>query len=333
MAGSLQKAARVALDGMRPAVDRLARETDPALLGAGIVEAWSGAENTLRTLMGGSGADLAGQGLVRELRSRGLLALDEAHSLIDFQAAADRSRQLHYTPSAADVAAARTGYDRLVDVVERDGAPPSATSASSGTGVSAEMPVEQQPPGVTPRRNVMGRVLVAVALLVVVGAGGWFIFTRVSGAEPGDVRRGREAFAAGDRVGARAAFTTAAARNPALATPHIYLGRMAREEGDFTTANNALRTAVTIEPENALAHRELAALLLATNQLELARSFYERAIRLDPEDRNALGFMGCTLARMGRFDLAPRFLQRAGAGSWQQCAQQAMIQPPAAPTP
>jgi tetratricopeptide (TPR) repeat protein len=328
MATPAQRAARLALDQVRPAFDRLARATDPSETADTLIEAWTGAEHALRELAGSS--TLSGQSLVRELRSRGMLALNEAHALVDFQAASDRARQADYRVTATDITAARDGYDRIVELIERDGDPPPKVAAAPPPVVT-DATATPGPSAVSgARSNLLGRVIIAVAVLAIVGTGTYFALTRSR--EPADLRRGRAAFAAGDRLGAKAAFASAMTRHPELAEPHVYIGRMAREEGDLATANVALRRAVELEPSNPITHRELAALLLATNQLELARSFYERAIRLDPNDRNALGFMGCTLARMGRFDLAPRFLQRAGEGSWQLCASQAM-QPAPPPAP
>jgi tetratricopeptide (TPR) repeat protein len=321
-----QRAARSALDAAQPALDRLGRANEPGEIGSWIQEAWGHTERALQALAGTTA--LSGQGLVHELRQRNLLTLGEAHALVDYLAAVERCRRSDYTATAGDSGAAREGNDRVVELIERGGQPQVKGPHTAPADVPAAGGLQPVLPDVQPRRsNLLGRALLGGAVVILLTAGGYFAFA--FSREPGELRRGRAAFAAGDRLTAKNAFSAAAGAHPELAEPHVYLGRMAREEGDFATANRELLRAVQLEPLNALTHRELAAYLLATNQLALARAFYERAIRLAPDDKNALGFMGCTLARMGRFDLAPRFLQRAGPGSWQACA--ASAQPPSPP--
>lgn len=331
-----QRNARAALDAARASFDALDSTLSPDEGSSRLVAAWMGAEDSLRALAGS--AALAGIALVRELRQRNLLTLDDAHTLVDFHAAAERAATPGYSPTAADIAVARASYDTLAGAVSREpgregydaaqrggGAPPAANPASPDRAdeVTDASTVGAQ----APHRNLLGALLLGVALLAVLGAGAFYFFSQRS-SEPSELATGRRAYAAGDRVTARNAFSLAASEEPTLAEPHIYLGRMAREEGNFPEASSHLRRAVELEPGSALAMRELAGYLLATGQLELARSFYERAIRLDPEDRTALGFMGCTLFRLGRPDLAQRFTSRAGPGSWQQC-----VQPPPMPMP
>ena len=321
MTTSAQRAARSALDAGRPALERLDRTHDPEDVAAALIESWESAEQALRALAGSTA--LAGQALVHELRQRNMLSLNDAHTLVDFGAAADRARVPQYVPTPADAATARTAFDQLQSIVERDEStrpahtgplsPPPASrhDAAADTGPVLDVPA--------PRSNLLGRVIAVAAVLAVAGAGVYYAFIRDR--EPADLLRGRQAYAAGDRLMAKTAFAAAAGSDPALAEPHIYLGRMAREEGDMPTASAELRRAVELEPENAVAHRELAGFLLATGRPDLARTFYDRALRIDPTDRNAMGYMGCTLMQLGRPDLAQRFLQRAGGGPWQQCVQ------------
>ncbi len=335
-----QRNARAALDAARASFDALQSPSiSPEEGSALLVAAWKGAEDALRALAGTS--VLEGLALVRELRQRNLLTLDDAHALVDLQAASERAKTPDYAPTPADVAAARTSYDKLSEAASREvgsGMPNGSASGAGPTPVSGPLsppttprPNDTTPPYMSevaapPQRNTLGIVLLVVLLLAVVGAGAFYMAKR--GVQPDDLARGRQAYAAGDRATAKNSFSIVAGAQPNLAEPHIYLGRIAREEGNFPAASGHLRRAVELEPSNAVAMRELAALLLATNQLELARSFYERAIRLNPDDKTSLGYMGCTLARLGRPDLAQRFAARAGAGTWQQCLQPPM---PAAP--
>ena len=329
-----QRLARAAFDAARATFERLTSTADPAELATALREAWRATEGALRSLAGTT--TLSGTALVRELRQRSLLSLDDAHALVDFQAAAERAGTDDYTPSAVDIAAATSARDRLDLAFTRDHTVPGPTGPLLSGPISAAAPRASAsplpPPEASPpsgRRNSLAVMLMVVVLVAVVVAGGYYAFN--ISREPADLRRGRAAFAAGDRLTARNAFAAAASSNPALAEPHVYLGRLARDEGDMATASAELRRAVEVEPENPLAHRELAAYLLASGQFELARSFYQRAIELQPTDRVALGWMACTLHRLGRFDLAPRFAQRAGVGPWQECL--ALSAAPLVPAP
>ncbi len=325
-----QRAARATFDAARAAFERLGRGGDGADSAAALVDAWEGTEGALRALAGTDA--LTGVAVVRELRQRNLLALDDAHAFVDFHAAAERARDPGYTPTASDVDAARAGEDRMrrvlardIDVVEPPPAPyggPISTPPTARAAPDAPTP----PIAVTPpaRSNVLAMAIVVLAVAIVIAAGLYYL--RMFSGEPDTLRTARAAFAAGDRVTARNSFAAAAGEHPELAEPHIYLGRIARDEGNHPAAIAELRRAVELEPNNYLAHRELAAYLLSTNQLELARSFYQRAIELAPDDKVSLGYMGCTLLRLGRGDLAQRFFQRAGAGEWSAC--QVAVPPP-----
>ncbi|MCC6928015.1 MAG: tetratricopeptide repeat protein [Gemmatimonadaceae bacterium] len=319
-----QRTARAAFDAARASFDRLTRAVAATEVSPALCDAWSGTENALRALAGTN--VLGGVALVRELRQRNLLALDDAHALVDFHAAAERAATEGYAPTDADIDAARAARDHIQRVLDREVAPasasytsPLATPASPATPRSAPdqpppVPLEGPP---SARSNPLAAVLVIVVILAMLGAGGYYAMTLDR--EPSELRAGRQAFAAGDRVSARNAFAAAVLADPTLAEPHIYLGRLARDAGDRATASAELRRAVELEPRNYLAHRELAGFLLASGQAELARSFYQRAIELNPDDKVAMGFMACALHRLGRTDLAVRFFQRSGAGPWDAC--------------
>lgn len=333
-----QRSARAAFDAARASFERLTKSTDPRELAAALVESWAGTERALCAFAGTSA--LSGVAVVRELRQRNLLSLDDAHALVDLQAAAERARTDGYVPTTTDLDMARSARERMSQVLSREvGGDPSAEQRYAGpvsTPPSVAIPPATLPPPeplpASARSNRLAIAVIAIVVLAVVGAGAYYAlsFSRQSSA----LRDGRAAYAAGDRLTARNAFASATRDDPALAEPHIYLGRLAREDGDLATASAELRHAVELEPANYLAHRELAALLLSTGQLELARSFYQRAIELNPTDKMSLGYMACTLQRLGRSDLAVRFFQRAGPGEWQACQAAPpapAMMPPAAP--
>src|SRR5258706_159325 len=83
------RTAAAALDDARPVIDRLDIARDPEDIAADLIEAWEASQRALRGLAGNSA--LRGQLLIREARQRELLSLDQAHALVDFAAAADRS--------------------------------------------------------------------------------------------------------------------------------------------------------------------------------------------------------------------------------------------------
>lgn len=330
MTTSQQRAALASLDQARPAIGRLDLSRDPEDLAADIIEGWQAAETALRALIGS--ASLAGQPLIREVRQRDLLTLDQAHALVEFSAAHDRAQRTDYRPTAADIGAARTGYQQLEAALrqERSAPPPPATSGA--TTVPAA-PVAETPvfPGANRRRGFP--LIALIGLLVVLGGIGGGIYYFAAGRSGGPLQEGISAFTAGNKTAARNAFAEAIRDDPKDADPHIYLGRLAREEGDANTAVRELQTAIQLEPNNATAQREMGAHLLAQStaqlntgnlpgalqSLNLARNFYVRAVQLNASDKNALGYLGCVLMRLGRVQEASNFMQRAGPGAWTSC--------------
>jgi tetratricopeptide (TPR) repeat protein len=329
MTGAGLRSAQAAIDGVRAVVERLDEGRHPEENAADLLEAWEGVQAALRSLTGAPA--LAGQSVIREARQRNLLSLDEAHALVDFSAAAERSHDAGYRPNAGDLVAARGAYHLFEAALARTEAPAAGPPPQpSAAPPAAETEVSPLPEPRARTSNVLARVIVLVALLAVVGVAGYYAVQYRS--RVGHLRRGTAAYLAGDRSTAKRELAAAAAANPKAAIPHVYLARIAREEGDPLTASRELTTALNLEPENALALREMGAHLLALGNLDLARRFYVRAVQADPADKPALGYLACTLARLGRFDEAQRFLQRAGPGEWSACVS-AVVPPPGAPSP
>ena len=312
---------------------RLDLARDPEDLAADIIEGWQAAETALRSLIGS--ASLSGQPLIREVRQRELLTLDQAHALVEFSAAHERAQRTDYRPSNTDIAAARTGYQQLEAALrqERSAPPPSAATAPIAAAPAAAAPAADVPvfPGAGRRRGFPLIALIGLLVLLAGIGGGIYYFTA---ARSGDaIQRGVAAYNAGNRTVARNEFAQALRDDPKDADPHIYLGRMAREEGDAATAVRELQAAIQLEPNNATAQREMGAHLLAqaTGQLNagnlpgalqslnLSRNFYVRAVQLNPEDKTAQGYLGCVLMRLGRVQEANNFMQRAGPGGWTAC--------------
>jgi tetratricopeptide (TPR) repeat protein len=297
-------------ESARPAVERLAASRDAASL----VAAWAAIEAALQ----GAAANrsLTGQGLVRDLRQRNILTLDQGHAVIELLAARDRAVVPGYQVTDADVAAARDALQQLAM------APP----VTPMPGLVAPPPAAPISP--TPAPMNEGRIGIAkalgfvVILAIVAGAVAYGVLTiRKRGAAAADdlMSRGIAAYHAGRVDSARVFFTHAARHDTTDATPHLYLGRIAREAGDLGTAKTELITAVRLGPSNELALREMGAVLLAGGQYPLAAKFYARAIALDSTDRSALGFYSCTLKRLGQAQDATQYLARAGQGPWTAC--------------
>ena len=312
---------------------RLDLSRDPEDLAADIIEGWQAAESSLRSLIGS--ASLSGQPLIREVRQRDLLTLDQAHALVEFSAAHERAQRTDYRPSNGDIGAARTGFQQLEAALRQERAappPPAATAAPvPGAVPAAPDPGVPEFPGAGRRRGFP--LIALLGLLLLLGAIGGGIYYFTAGRSVTALQAGIASYSGGDRNGARNHFAQAVRDDPKDADPHIYLGRMARDEGDAATAVRELQTAISLEPNNATAQREMGAHLLAqaTGQLStgnlpgalqslnLSRNFYVRAVQLNPADKNAQGYLGCVLMRLGRVQEANSFWQRAGPGPWTQC--------------
>ncbi len=330
----------------------------PEEIAADIIEIWSSVETALRSLMGGS--TLSGQALIRELRSRELISLDQAHSLLELQAVRERVDDTTYQPTQKDIDTAREAYDVLQSGLRTPAsasaaaaspyAPPGAAPAPAvpSSSPSAEPAQLYVPPpreeDVRRRRSILlGALLILLAVVLVAGGVYWFRFR--SGELPSDVRAAIVLYERGQPEAARAAFTQAARAHPRMALPHLYLGRIARSEGDFAAAGNELKTAIELEPQNTMALDELGAFFLArgtsfanqgrsdlaTSDYDAARRNYVRALQLDPADSTARGYLGCALARLGRTSEADSWLARAGSGPWSECASAGAAAAPRGP--
>src|SRR6476646_4747997 len=119
---------------------RLDLSRDPEDLAADLIEGWQAAESSLRSLIGS--ASLSGQPLIRAVRQRELLTLDQAHALVEFSAAHERAQRTDYRPSNADIGAARTGYQQLEAALrqERVAPPPPAAVAPASAAPAAPVP-------------------------------------------------------------------------------------------------------------------------------------------------------------------------------------------------
>ena len=357
MSAGSQRAALDALHSARPIIARLSMSRDSEDLAADLIEAWTATETGLRSLIGGSA--LTGQMLIRELRQRHFLSLEQANALAEFHAARERAARVDYKPTEGDVNASRDAFLKLEaglmgeTGVAATAAPSATTTARSSTApMAAPIAASSAAPAAAPAGAARGRgaytpegpldpnarerfegTPVAVpaerrrprwlapllGLVALLVVGGIVAFA-LKGRSGGAYANGVLAYREGRREAAAGEFMKAAKDNPNDPMPHVYLARMAREAGNLNTANAEAVTAVRLGPTNGIALRELASVSFAQQNYDAARRFYARAVEADPTDKLAVGFLGCSLIRLGRIDEGNRFLQRAGPGAWSSCA-------------
>jgi tetratricopeptide (TPR) repeat protein len=324
-----QRAALDALNTARPIVARLDVGRNSEDLAADLIEAWNVVETGLRSLVGGSA--LTGQMLIRELRQRQLLSLEQANALAEFHAARERAARTDYTPIAADVGAARDAFLKLEVGLLSDttspyaprpaGAPPPPPPSRSTVPLNTvPTPATATPPISSVRvRQPWLPVLAIVVLLLIVGGLAWYALAGRDTASK-SYREGVVAYREGRREAAAGAFIKATKDDPNDPMPHVYLSRMAREAGNLATAQQEAVKAVQLGPDNAVALRELASASFAQQNYDAARRFYIRALQANANDSVSRGYLGCSLVRLGRLDEGVRWIQRAGPGPWAACA-------------
>lgn len=336
MTGGSQRTALDAVNSARPIVARLSTASDKEDLAADIIEAWSAVETGLRSLIGGSA--LSGQMLIRELRQRHFLTLDQANSLAEFHAARERAGSTEYVPTDADINATRGAFLKLEAGLM--GEPERGASSSPVKTVAAGDAATVVIPGLDPavpaysdasmsrtkRPRWLVPALAVVAFLIVAGAGWYLIAGR--GTSNAAYDQGVVAYREGRREAAEGAFHKAMLDAPNDPMPHVYLARMERERGNLNNANAEAVKAVELGPTNGAALRELASVLFAQQKYDLARTFYTRAVQADSSDRMSQGFLGCSLVRLGRVPEGQRWLERAGNGAWSACAPPANVSVP-----
>ncbi len=344
MSAGSQRAALDAVHAARPIVARLDRARDKEDIAADIIEAWAAVESGLRSLIGGS--SLTGQMLIRELRQRHFLTLEQANALAEFHAAHERAGRVDYLPTEADVDVTRDAFLKLEAGLM--GAPAAGTTSSiaapSASATYTAMPAGGSPvPRVTPvaasvgaapanEQGFSGASFVAAPgarpgwLLPLLGGIGllavcalvWFALAG-NGSKSKAFDEGVTAYRERRPEAAVGAFHKAAIDAPADPMPHVYLARIEREHNNLVNANTEAVKAVQLGPTNGAALRELASTLFAQRKYDNARTFYIRAVQADSSDKLSKGYLGCSLIRLGRIDEGVRWIQRAGEGDWTSC--------------
>jgi tetratricopeptide (TPR) repeat protein len=348
MSTSAQRAALESLHAARPLVARLGSSRSSEDVAADLIEAWTAVETGLRSMIGGSA--LSGQMLIRELRQRHFLSLEQANSLAEFHASRERAARTDYQPTESDINAARDAFLKL-EAGLMGAAPPSSFAPGGAMGGApdpaaraATVPMDSVPArastiaGAAPTpvpiagtaRRGWRTPLLALLVLAAVGGLAWWAFMVRGGSDALD--QGIVAYREGRREAAAGAFIKATKDSPNDPLPHVYLARMARETGRLQTAQEEAVKAVTLGPANAVALRELASVSFAQQNYNSARAFYIRALQVDATDKLSQGFLGCSLIRLGRVQEGMNWIQRAGSGSWSSCAPAAGTVPGAPAT-
>ena len=345
MTPSDRAAAQAALTEGRAVYGRLDQIRGPEDAAADIMELWASGESAMRAMLGGS--SLSGQALVRELRQRGVLNLEQANSIASFWDARSRADDVAYKPTLTDVGFARAGYNELGRVANETAAtttaadgPSTSTFAPGGGSAgakSAHAPeVIMVPPVADPvpkRKLAVSRPLIiaasVIALLIVAAVAAYFTFGRSQ--FDNEMASAINLMTTGRTEAARSAFSAIAHEYPDKAPPHVFLSRLARNDAppDMNTARRELVNAIGLDPAYEPAQREMGVFQLADRNPSLARNFLVRAVQLAPDDSAAEGYLGCALVGLNRIQDAQKFFARAGTGTWSSCAT--VVATPVAP--
>src|SRR3954463_12325389 len=124
-----QRAALDAIHAARPIIARLSMTRDSEDLAADLIEAWTVTETGLRSLVGGS--SLTGQMLIRELRQRHFLSLEQANALAEFHAARERAARVDYKVTEGDVNSSRDAFLKLESGLRGESALPAPALAGN----------------------------------------------------------------------------------------------------------------------------------------------------------------------------------------------------------
>lgn len=340
--------AQAALSDGRAVYGRLDQIRGPEDAAADIMDLWGVAETAMRAMLGGS--SLAGQALVRELRQRGVLNLEQANTIASFWDARSRADDVAYKPTLTDVGFARAGYNELTRIANEPqaatpnpadsqpastfapgGAPTGVPGGASGssapplrtTGFSVDAPATEPAYAAPHGRRVSRPMMIGagvIVLIIIAAATAYFMLG--SGSKFDDeMTNAISLMSTGRTEAARAAFGAIAHEYPDRAEPHVFLSRLARSDtpSDMNTARQELITAIRLNPAYGPAQREMGIFQLADHNPSLARNFLIRAAQLNPADSAAVGYLGCAMMGLNRVAEAQKFFARAGTGTWSSC--------------
>ena len=327
-------------------------------LAADIIDLWAGAESALQTLVGNS--SLTGQQLIRAARQAELIALDQAHALLEFLAARDRANRTSYKPTQADGDAAVDGFKALESALT--GATPVQRPTPTSPVQAAYTPRQQRPaqpttppppPPVSPYAppSAGGRYRQPAGY-----AGGRFSGPpTIEQPPPGSippVPNGGGAVGVG-RTAVQHALAAAETRGGLLGLSmsvwmviavvlvlivggylifargssgsSLTAGIDAMQNGQRERARGEFAKAVKDDPNAATPHVFLARLAREEGDLATARAQLDTALRLDAKNATALREMGLVLFSSKQYDLARRFFVRAVQANPQDRASQGFL--------
>ena len=352
------QAALASLNGVRPVLAHFNTPRSAEDLAADIIDLWAGAESALQTLVGNS--SLTGQQLIRAARQAELIALDQAHALLEFLAARDRANRTSYKPTQADGDAAVDGFKALESALT--GATPVQRPTPTSPVQAAYTPRQQRPaqpttppppPPVSPYAppSAGGRYRQPAGY-----AGGRFSGPpTIEQPPPGSippVPNGGGAVGVG-RTAVQHALAAAETRGGLLglsmsvwmviavvlvlivggylifargsSSSSLTAGIDAMQNGQRERARGEFAKAVKDDPNAATPHVFLARLAREEGDLATARAQLDTALRLEPKNAIALREMGLVLFSSKQYDLARRFFVRAVQGNPQDRASQGYL--------
>lgn len=315
-------AAQRALDEGRGVYGRLDQIRGPEDAAADILDLWGAAEAAMRAMLGGS--TLSGQALVRELRQRGILNLEQANALATFWDARSRVEDVAYKPTLTDVGYARMGYNELSRAITEA---PSAPAAATGTFAPAASPFA--PPGASGSTTAAGATAGAAAGAAAAGgaAAGAGTAGATTASRPAPAVPPPAASTATPRVVRRRSPLGLIIGLVALVVilaigAYFAFGRSSYDremasaidlmQGSRTEAARAAFSKIASEhPDQAEPHVFLARLARTDGDVNTARQELATAIRLEPGNSQAQREMGLLLLSQNDNELARRFLVRA----------------------
>ncbi len=353
------QAAKQALAEGRERYTNLDQLRKPSETSTDIVYLWDSVERSLQAMLGGS--SLSGDLLIKEVRQKSVINLEQANLLISFWDIRQKSAGVGYRPTITDVSAVRSAYEKMRAVLDQHHvAQPDATrvggdqsrfapggvgadraaggsehshnpaglansssapAGSSSFGNSNTGNITSAPP---PKSGVGKAIGVGCGIVVVAIAilvGLGYWGISSGSAYEKDRDRAIALMQDGEDAASLALFKELEEDNPVKAEPKVFVARLLRSVGQPDDARRKLVEAIEIEPDNSVALREMGLLYYSQADYEKARNFFTHAIKADAEDKMALGFMGCSLVKLNQVSLADKFFSRAGSGQWDDCRQ------------
>ncbi|MGI8546124.1 MAG: tetratricopeptide repeat protein [Gemmatimonadaceae bacterium] len=309
--------AQTALTEGRGVYGRLDQIRGPEDAAADILNLWRAAESAMRAMLGGS--TLSGQGLVRELRQRGTLNLEQANALASFWDARARVDDVGYKPTLTDVGYARVGYNELTAALADPSAKAASAATIGATSAASSFSAPRVPP--TPIPSASAATPAAARFAPGTTTGPPVVPPPLS---PGTVRPVAEPVRASRRrrlspllagglvllavIVAVAAYLMSggSSYNREMDTAAELL-RTGREESARAAFNKIARE----NPTQSKPHVFLARFARQDGDPSTARQELETAIRLNPADELAQREMGLLLLSQNDPQLAFRFFARA----------------------